>query len=150
MDFNLEMTNTQFFLLDRRTFRYQMKLKFLGNPSNIYEAIRPIFCYYKFFGLIPFSFDGAIKNGKFKFAEFNKVWIFLVLCFHFYSSWSLVESSGDFKNPDASVLIAIGWMICMLFQIGIVVFSTFNLIFKIRKFERFLDVLHEFDQKVRD
>lgn len=137
--------------MSNRSTNIQMKMKnfcTIKKPSTVYEAIRPIFWYYKILGLLPFSCDASAKGEKFKSEEIDKVWLFLVLCFHSYVFWNLSASFRDFKTADASVLIAIGWLICMLWQIAIVVLSTFNLLFKMEKFEEFLDILDEFDRQV--
>lgn len=62
--------------------RFAAKMKYWKEPSCVYEAAYPFYCILVIFGLVSFSFDGPVRDGKFATKKLNCVyWIFTVSIF---------------------------------------------------------------------
>jgi hypothetical protein len=118
----------------------------LKSPKSIYEVIYPFHNVLKFCGLIVYSFDGPVEDGKIVITNFDLLIFFLAFSGHitlfvllFFKSFSDVTSSivlnkGNVSSIFLGVFLAI---IIIIYQF-----------YKRNELKKFLSGLNEFDKKV--
>jgi hypothetical protein len=99
----------------------------------------------KFLGITFFSFD--CKSGKLSFGKFDKILCVLILCGSFYSIYETTKIPNMNENTFA---VKYGWTFMLISNILIVILNGFYLLFKMKDCENFVNILFEFDEKVRD
>lgn len=119
----------------------------LATPQNTFEVFYPFQLTLQAFGLFPKSFDGAVKNGNFKFQIRDKIWLSLVILFYvtlgFLSMWD-----SDLYTPRSAKMLQKAWLFTGILSLCVVIINVFYGIGKTENFKLLLELCCNFDLKV--
>jgi hypothetical protein len=115
--------------------------------SNIFETFAPFYNLLKAFGLLPFSFQGSIRDGNLKLNFVDKIHPIVVSVAHLLAFISVFYLVSVWKNILTNFLLTV-MEIGFLINIATSFVSVFGLIVGREGFVRFLRTIDCSDREV--
>lgn len=123
-----------------------MDQKKLKSPQSLFEVIYPFHCVSKFFGLIIYSFDGPVQDGKIIITTLDLVIFFSALLGHL--TLFVLLFFKTFGDITTSVVLNKGNLTGIFFAVSLVIIIVLYQFCKRKVFKKLLTEMNEFDMKV--
>jgi 7tm Chemosensory receptor len=115
--------------------------------ENVFTAFSPYLAFTRFLGFNPISFQGNPGNGKLKVKIISSVVICLISVICGILNIFGISSVGN--DPIASKILYYGWILPSVSENIFQVFLLIHRVFNRFKILRFLNNLHNVDEKVK-
>jgi hypothetical protein len=126
-------------------FQREMSTKI---PANFYEATLPLYYFFRFFGLAPFSYEGPSGLGNFQSTFIDKIWTLILLCVHCFSINILKHISSVLYKLEKTNFLSANWQIFFFYVITGKILNVAQSFLQRHNLANFLKVLKNFDEVV--